>query len=71
MTKFNIDPTKNYEYVARGDVFTGQQILNLLDIAGESMQAVILLSIAVTDQPATEPNSRYGVASAGFGKPKP
>lgn len=71
MTKFNIDPTKNYQRIDNGDIFTGQQVLNLLDIASKTMQAIILLSIAVTDQPATDPNSRYGVASTSFGKPKP
>jgi len=58
----NIRPDKNYERIGTGDVFTGQQILNLLELAQPAMQAILLLSIWVTDKPATNPKSRYGPA---------
>lgn len=58
--QFNIDPTKNYKRLSNGDVFTGQQVLSLLDIAGLDMQAVILLDIVPTDESPTRPDSKYG-----------
>ena len=61
MNNFNIDPQKNYERLANGDVFTGQQILNLLDISEPEMQAVIMLDIFETEKPASRPELKYGV----------
>ena len=61
--KFNIDPKKNYERLSNGDVFTGQQVLNLLELSGTKpmMQAIILLDVVATEKPATHPESKYGV----------
>ena len=57
---FNINPDQNYQRLSNEDVFTGKQILNLLELAKPAMQAIILLSIVKTDKPATRPDSRYG-----------
>jgi hypothetical protein len=61
---FNIDPKKNYERLSNGDVFTGQQVLNLLGLSNPEMQAIILLDVVPTEKPATRPESKYGVAAA-------
>lgn len=65
MRKFNIERTKNYQRISTNDVFTGQQVLNLLEISSPILQAILLLGIQETDQPATDPHSRYGVAEKG------
>lgn len=57
----NIDPKKNYRRLQTDQVFTGRQILNLLKIANKAMQAIILLGLAETDEPATNPSSDYGL----------
>jgi hypothetical protein len=62
MQDYNIDPKKNYERISNRDVFTGQQILNLLGIAYPSTQAAILLDISETDKSADRPESKYGPA---------
>jgi len=61
MNNFNINPQKNYERIANGDVFTGQQILNVLDISEPEMQTVILLDIFESEKPASHPKLKYGV----------
>lgn len=62
MKQYNINPDKNYERIDNGDIFTGKQIVNLLEIASPAMQAIILLGITPTDKPATNPKSKYGAA---------
>jgi hypothetical protein len=64
MNKFNINPSNNYERIDNSDVFTGQQLLNLLEIASPDMQAVILLGCMPTDKPPTHPGTKYGPAEA-------
>lgn len=58
----NIKLDKNYKNTLDGKIFTGQQILNLLSLSSPPMQAVILLSIKETDEPADKPKERYGVS---------
>lgn len=57
----NIKPEKNYKRISNGDVFTGQQLLNLLEIASPDMQAIILLDVHETEEEATRPGEKYGV----------
>ena len=59
----NIDPNKNYERISNGDVFTGKQIINLLELSKDSsaLKAIILLDIHETDKPAMKPKSQYGL----------
>lgn len=58
----NIDPDKNYKRPATGEVFSGEQILALLEIApSKDMEAIILMSIVPTDEPVTRPFSKYGL----------
>lgn len=52
---------RNYKNILDGKIFTGQQILNLLVLSSPPMQAIILLSIQETDEPADKPKLRYGV----------
>lgn len=61
MNKFNINPEKYYIRLDTGHVFSGKQILKLLNISNDSMAAIILLSIQETDLPVTNPNSTYGI----------
>jgi hypothetical protein len=59
----NIHTDKNYKNMRDGRVFTGQQTLNLLEVAEENIPvlvAIILLEIQETDEPATQPQSKYG-----------
>lgn len=57
ITEFpNIQPNNHYRRLSNADVFTGQQILNLLEVAESVMQAIILLDIQETD----EPINRFG-----------
>jgi hypothetical protein len=57
----NIKPDQHYKNLADGKVFTGQQIIELLAIATPYQQAAILLSITETDEPVSEPGTKYGV----------
>jgi len=61
---FNIDPKQNYERLSNGDVFTGWQVLNLLELSKPEMQAIILLDVVQTERPASHPESKYGVAGS-------
>lgn len=56
-----IDPCKNYERISTGWVHTGQQIINLLELASPMAQALILLDVWPTDKPAGKPDDRYGI----------
>lgn len=58
----NIDPSQNYKRISNGHVFTGRQVLNLLEVAPPEIQAVVLLDIWETDSPATNPNDKYGLS---------
>lgn len=59
---FNIMPNRNYLRLSHpGHVQTGQQILNLLNLANPELQALILLDIRETNEPATAPNNKYGL----------
>lgn len=49
----SIKPNNRYRRLSNSDVLTGQQILNLLELATPAMQAFILLSIQETDEPIT------------------
>ncbi len=57
----NIHPGKTYRRVSMGRVFTGQQVLNALELAGADAQARILLDLQPTDAPADDPASHYGL----------
>lgn len=57
----NIKLDKNYKRPSTGDVFTGQQLHNLLKLASPTLQAVILLSVEKTTEAATKPGEKYGV----------
>lgn len=59
MTNIKLD--KNYRNILDDKIFTGQQILNLLSLSSPPMQAIILLSIKETYEPADKPKLRYGV----------
>ena len=65
MSDFNIDPDQNYKRISNGDVLTGQQFLNLLEVAKQhelvEIQAIILLDCMPTEDPATWPGTKYGV----------
>lgn len=56
----SVNEQQNYSH--NGRVLTGKQVNSLLGLANPTMQAIILLSIQPTDQPATDPNSKYGVS---------
>jgi hypothetical protein len=60
--QFNIDQAKNYARLSNGHVFTGEQVLRLLEIAPPHTQAVILLDIVLTEKEPTLPDSKYGVS---------
>lgn len=63
MSNFNIDPEQNYKRISNGDVFTGQQMLNLIEVAESAspeMLLIVLLDCMPTDELATRPNSKYG-----------
>lgn len=49
----NIKLNNRYRRLSNSDVFTGQQILNLLELAKPAMRAIILLDIQETDEPIT------------------
>lgn len=58
----NIKLEKRYKRLSNGDVFTGQQVLNLLELAPTPpMQAIILLDIQETEEVASKPGEKYGV----------
>lgn len=57
----NFKPDRNYKRISNGDVFTGQQLRNLLEIANPVMQAVILLDVQETEEMASKPGEKYGV----------
>lgn len=60
--KFKIMPSRNYARLSHpGHVQTGQQILNLLELANPTVQAMLLLDIVETDKPATKPDDKYGI----------
>ncbi len=61
ITSTGINPNKNYERISNGHVHTGQQIINLLELATPKMQAIILLDIWMTDKEANYPNDKYGI----------
>lgn len=61
MSDFNINPKQNYERISSGHVHTGQQVINLLELASPTMQAIVLLGISATDKPANNPNDKYGL----------
>lgn len=63
MPDFNVDPERNYKRISNGDVVTGQQMLNILEVAGNAtpeMVIFVLLDYMPTDEPATRPDSKYG-----------
>lgn len=55
----NIKPNNHYRRLSNSDVFTGQQVLNLLELAEPVMQAIILLDIRETDEPINR-SGKYG-----------
>lgn len=55
----NIKPDKRYRRRSDGHVFTGQQLLDFLTL----LQAALLLDIIETNDPATQPDSKYGLES--------
>lgn len=59
--KYNINPESHYVRLDNGHVFSGRQIIKLLSIACDELQAVILLTIRETDLPITNPDSDYGI----------
>lgn len=62
MSKFpNIKSEKHYRSLSDDKIFSGKQILNLLELARPIMQAIILLDILETDEPISHPDSEYGV----------
>lgn len=64
MNKYpNIHPEQNYKNLRDQRVFTGRQILNLLEIADARnpvLSAILLLEIEPTKEAATQPHSKYG-----------
>ena len=60
----NIKPEKHYMRLSSRDVFTGQQILNLLELAKPVMQAIILLDILETDE-SVNCFGKYGTEEIG------
>lgn len=60
---FPIQPDRNYRRCSDGRVFTGQQVLNILNVANPFLGKMLLDDIEETDEPATNPNSRYGISS--------
>ena len=57
-----VNPDKNYARLSHpGHVQTGQQIRNLLELATPKLQAMLLLDIWETNEPATSPTDRYGL----------
>ena len=57
----NIKLEKRYKRISSGDVFTGEQLHNLLELANPVMQAIILLDVFETKEVATKPGEKYGV----------
>jgi len=62
--EYNIDQSANYRRSGTGAVFTGKQFAELLAVATPIVQGMMLLTMTKTDEPATEPDSRYGPARA-------
>ena len=60
MSKTKVNKSQNYERVGTPTIFTGKQINNLLALASPILRAIILLQIMPTDEPATDPKSKYG-----------
>jgi hypothetical protein len=56
-----INPNKNYKIVSTGHVHTGQQILNLLELAPAWFHADIRSNIHETDKSPDSPNDPYGL----------
>ena len=56
------NPEWNYKRLDSGDVFTGKQANNLMELAGPAYQAMLLLCLERTDEPAMF-DSKYGFAS--------
>ena len=61
MSNYNINPNRNYKRLSTGWVHTGKQIINLLELAKPELQAIVLLDIIETDEPAGKPDDKYGV----------
>lgn len=62
--EYSIDLNVNYRRSGTGAVFTGKQFAELLAVATPVVQGMMLLSMTKTDEPATEPDSRYGPVRA-------
>lgn len=54
-----VDQLKNWKRISNGDVLTGVQVNNLIDLASGPMLGVMLLDIVPTDEPATYPGQKY------------
>lgn len=54
-----IDPRKRYKWSSSDSVFTGQQVLNVLELAKPFMRTIILLDLRETDKPVNR-QGRYG-----------
>lgn len=59
----NIKPNNHYRRLSNDNVFTGQQILNLLELAEPVMQAIILFDIKESDEPVNR-LGEYGTVLA-------
>ena len=57
--KWHVDTSANWVRFSNGEVLTGEQVNNLLDLANPTMQAIILLDITETDEPETWPGKKY------------
>ena len=55
-----VNESRNYERYGTGAIFTGKQINALLALSTPVLQAIILLQIMPTAEPATDPKSKYG-----------
>jgi hypothetical protein len=66
--KNHFDHSKRYRNIGTQDVFTGQQADNLIELANPTMQAIILLSMVETDEPASAPKEKYGPVAGVLAK---
>jgi hypothetical protein len=63
--KYKVNESKNWKRMSNGDVFTGKQINNLLELSNPIMQAMILMDIMETDEIPEDSKSKYGLAEKG------
>lgn len=63
--KRDIDSEANYERLSREWVHTGQQIINLLEIASLYHQMLIFMDISPTTKEASKPDDKYGIPDKG------